>query len=1179
MAAARRRLGALCQRRCRYSLLVFAPSAAVVLLVSGTLTQRARQTVLADLQLHQDHAVDLAIQALTADLDLAVRDLQVLERRPELQRMLVDPSPANRAAFAQVAGVMAESVGLYDKIRWLDQNGHERAGIDWDGRSAVPLPDGALQDRSRTGDVRAARKLPLGSIYVSPMDLNVETGRIETPHQPVLRLIRPLLSDATSQRQGFLVFTMLAQPMLEAFSRKGVDHGAQLMLVNRQGYGLRSPQPSEDWGFLRGEPARLPRRAPEAWRLIEGARSGQRRLESGLWTWRVIQPFRSTVLTSERNGSDLRSFGTRPRWIAVSQVNAAQLRRLEGTVTLPLVGGSALLLAGLAGLSAWIGRRLEQGRQDADRLALVAQNAADVVFAADGDGRLSWVSESATTLVGLERGALLGRSIAELLLEEDRPLAQRAQEQVAGGEVAQFEARVRDVAGREHWLEISVRPVTGTAGRLNQAGHWRTIDAERQTERARRQADRRLAALMANAPVGMVVVTTEGRLLEVNPAFCAMLERDRQELLATDWQDLTHPADLAGDQELVQQMLSGELETFRRRKRYLKPDGRLLWGDVSVAALHRDDGTVESFIAQVIDITATVASEQKLAASQRRYRLLAENASDVVLQADHRHRLQWFSPSAPTLFATRAETLSNSVFPDWLHPEDQGTFDQLRRRLETQTGAPRPDQGQLLRLRSWDNTYRWVSLRLTLLRDRGHSVYGEVLALRDVDAETTAWQQLDRQQTYLRATLNSLLDPHITLDPLRDEEGRIVDFLFAGGNPASYNFIGMPPNRLLGKRLTSIFPGVAEQGLLDRYRHVMETGEPLVLTDFLYSNQEVLEHDIITDLSAVRAADSLSLTWRDVTERYSKARALAESEERYRLLAENAADLIVRIKDNRLVWLSSNAITILGAPPQHWINRSVQELLHPDDLASYLKDVTHLERSDTLSRHCRIRTADGEYHWFSMSVRVFRDGSGGPDGISAALRNIDAEVAAARELDYRASHDLLTGLLNRREVIERLEVLLSHPDPRVGHTGLLFIDVDRFKQVNDSCGHAAGDAVLITLTERIRSCLRQDDLAARMGGDELLVVLQGLDAIGQAVAIAEKLRLAGQQPIPWAGGSVEVSLSIGVALAAPGENVDGLIARADQGMYSAKQGGRNQVITVASQPGLQAPAEVAGPPA
>ena len=244
MAAARRRLGALCQRRCRYSLLVFAPSAAVVLLVSGTLAQRARQMALADLQLHQDHAVDLAIQALTADLDLAVRDLQVLERRPELQRMLVDPSPANRAAFAQVAGVMAESVGLYDKIRWLDQNGHERAGIDWDGRSAVPLPDGALQDRSRTGDVRAARKLPLGSIYVSPMDLNVETGRIETPHQPVLRLIRPLLSDATSQRQGFLVFTMLAQPMLEAFSRKGVDHGAQLMLVNRQGYGLRSPQPA-----------------------------------------------------------------------------------------------------------------------------------------------------------------------------------------------------------------------------------------------------------------------------------------------------------------------------------------------------------------------------------------------------------------------------------------------------------------------------------------------------------------------------------------------------------------------------------------------------------------------------------------------------------------------------------------------------------------------------------------------------------------------------------------------------------------------------------------------------------------------------------------------------------------------------------------------------------------------
>lgn len=90
-----------------------------------------------------------------------------------------------------------------------------------------------------------------------------------------------------------------------------------------------------------------------------------------------------------------------------------------------------------------------------------------------------------------------------------------------------------------------------------------------------------------------------------------------------------------------------------------------------------------------------------------------------------------------------------------------------------------------------------------------------------------------------------------------------------------------------------------------------------------------------------------------------------------------------------------------------------------------------------------------------------------------------------------------------------------------------------------------------------------------MGGDELLVVLQGLDEIAQAVAIAEKLRVAGQQPIPWEGGRVKVSLSIGVALAIPGENVDALIARADQAMYVAKQGGRNQVITVGPQNGPQ----------
>jgi diguanylate cyclase (GGDEF)-like protein len=117
--------------------------------------------------------------------------------------------------------------------------------------------------------------------------------------------------------------------------------------------------------------------------------------------------------------------------------------------------------------------------------------------------------------------------------------------------------------------------------------------------------------------------------------------------------------------------------------------------------------------------------------------------------------------------------------------------------------------------------------------------------------------------------------------------------------------------------------------------------------------------------------------------------------------------------------------------------------------------------------------------------------------------------------------------------------------------------------VNDSCGHAAGDGLLQTIAQRLQAATREEDLVARLGGDELLVAFPGMEALEQAVAIAETIRQAAAEPVVSNGHQpVQATLSIGVTLARPGESVDGLIARADQAMYQAKQGGRNQVIPI-----------------
>ncbi|MDP2289531.1 MAG: GGDEF domain-containing protein [Actinomycetota bacterium] len=178
------------------------------------------------------------------------------------------------------------------------------------------------------------------------------------------------------------------------------------------------------------------------------------------------------------------------------------------------------------------------------------------------------------------------------------------------------------------------------------------------------------------------------------------------------------------------------------------------------------------------------------------------------------------------------------------------------------------------------------------------------------------------------------------------------------------------------------------------------------------------------------------------------------------------------------------------------------------------------------------------------------------------MRDVEVEVEAEKELLRRAIYDDLTGALKRDEAILRLTALSSGERRSDHSSAILFVDVDEFKTVNDSLGHSAGDAVLIAVTNRIRSCIRAGDLLARMGGDEFLVVLDGVENLTEATTIAEKVRLSAAEPVTISGQEAHATLSIGVTIMSAGEDIDAMIARADSAMYAAKRHGRNRVVPV-----------------
>lgn len=286
-----------------------------------------------------------------------------------------------------------------------------------------------------------------------------------------------------------------------------------------------------------------------------------------------------------------------------------------------------------------------------------------------------------------------------------------------------------------------------------------------------------------------------------------------------------------------------------------------------------------------------------------------------------------------------------------------------------------------------------------------------------------------------------------------------------------------------------------------------------------------------------------------------------EAAEQYRLLIENSSDVVMRSKDGRISWVSSAVTPMLGYRPDDLVGRSTADLVHPDDLETTLRARADATSGDEADARVRARTATGDYRWIDVRSRPYVASDGMVDGLVSTIRLIDAEMAAQRVLEHDATHDPLTGLVNRTEALHQLEVLRMR-SPRTGtRAAVLYLDIDRFKDVNDLYGHAAGDQVLTEIARRLEDIARSADIVARIGGDELLIILNGVHDEQDALATAERLRDACSPPIVLETGTdLRVTLSIGLAVAEEGELVAHLVGRADTALYAAKQAGRDRVV-------------------
>ena len=379
-----------------------------------------------------------------------------------------------------------------------------------------------------------------------------------------------------------------------------------------------------------------------------------------------------------------------------------------------------------------------------------------------------------------------------------------------------------------------------------------------------------------------------------------------------------------------------------------------------------------------------------------------------------------------------------------------------------------------------------------------------------------------------------------------------------------------------GRPLFSLLEPLEAEAVAEKWRKRLARGVPLAKTLACTARDgRTLACDFacVPRLRKDGRLARVTVLLRDETGTVEKQDALREREERYSLALAGAADVVWDwdLRASRL-FLSPRWRELLGstAPPSgtpsDWLDR-----VHPEDAAPLRAAIAaHLEgRTGSLEHEHRVRHGDGDWRWMAVRGAAQRDATGTAVRISGLMSDVTRHRLLVERMAHDARHDALTGLPNRTLFLD----LLRHSFYRTRRHGeyrfaVLFIDIDRFKTVNDALGHEAGDQLLKEIARRLESCLREGDTLARHGGDEFTMWLDDVRGPADAIRVADRVHEVMREPFEVAGQRVMSSASIGAAVGSSGyRQAEDVLRDADVAMYRAKALGKARTAVYAREAG------------
>lgn len=768
---------------------------------------------------------------------------------------------------------------------------------------------------------------------------------------------------------------------------------------------------------------------------------------------------------------------------------------------------------------------------------LLTENSSDLISHHEpSTGLFRYASPSITRLLGYTPDELATVSVYFLISPEDeqviRKEVRKQIEYCSPSRLVEFRIRAKD--GQFHWLGTKLKVIKSllSGESTGVVAVSRDITGEREAREKLRHSEERFRSLIELSSDWYWETDKEGRFTSISAAIEHLYGLPAKTLIGQTRFDRAVYQDDPGIREYIEKTTARksfkEITYTAHRSQSPEPCHVRISGEPIF-----QNGEFKGYRGTGRDVTAEIKAKRHLSLLAEANTALIENSLDLMLIIAADGEILRINQAVQKVLGYTPEEITGRKYQEFLVPGEQERTQLIEKQLHQ--GVPilnfenrwfRKD-GSIVNF-SWAG--QWSTAQNVLYS-----------TARDVTEVAIARQEASKSKEAVVTMLDSIGDAFFALSH---------NWKFSYVNEKTAAFLGLKSADMLGRLFWEVIPEVLDSPILLRYRNAMETGEPTFFETYWEPSRAWV------DVRAYPNEDGLSVYFHDVTARHLNEAAIRESEQRLRDVIEmTPAGYLLTDAQGCIVDVNPALCDIAGYSESELIGKSMAVLtpVCPFDGALLIPNGV----STVHGKEAVLKRKDGTDAYILVNANIKRDAEGNVLSLTSFITDITVRKQAESRLEQLATHDTLTGLPNRALLNERLQHLLE-TDGQREPIAVMFVDLDRFKEVNDSLGHAPGDELLCEVSRRLKSKVRPTDIVARLGGDEFVIAAPCSKGPYSATRIVENLFKAFNDPIEVSNQEVFARASIGIAMyPQDGATKEVLFQNADAAMYSAKAAGRN----------------------